>query len=138
MIMWAVLMCVLFILAFAGILYLSNRIGHFSFFRNLAHGKKRLAMFYGFLVTAVFTAAIWFLWGSMNAIVCVLHLLIFWLISDGIFSFIKKHQGGFFQVLRRDHSHCFYCMLPWHWLVSGASCVGEKLPDPDRERSRES
>lgn len=42
MIMWAVLMGVLFILAFAGILYLSNRIGHFSFFRNLAHGKNVL------------------------------------------------------------------------------------------------
>lgn len=107
MIMWAVLMGVLFILAFAGILYLSNRIGHFSFFRNLAHGKKRLAMFYGFLVTAVFTAAIWFLWGSMNAIVCVLHLLIFWLISDGIFSFIKKHRGGLFPGITQGSQPLF-------------------------------
>lgn len=91
--MWAVLMGVLFILVFAGILYLSSRIGRFSFFQKIARGKKRLAMFFGFLVTAVFTAVIWLLWGSMNAIVCVLHLLVFWLISDGIFSLIKKHRG---------------------------------------------
>lgn len=97
MIMWAVLMGVLFILVFAGILYLSSRIGRFSFFQKLARGKKRLAMFFGFLVTAVFTAVIWFLWGSMNAIVCVLHLLVFWLISDGIFSLIKKRRGKIFS-----------------------------------------
>ncbi len=93
--MWAVLMGVLFILVLAGILYLSSRIGRFSFFQKLARGKKRLAMFFGFLVTAVFTAVIWLLWGSMNAIVCVLHLLVFWLISDGIFSLIKKRRGKF-------------------------------------------
>ena len=97
MIMWAVLMVVLFVLAFAGILYLSNRIGHFSFVRNLSHGKKRLALVYGFLITIVFTAVIWFLWRSMNAIVCVLHLLIFWMISDGIFSLIKKHREKSFS-----------------------------------------
>lgn len=94
--MWAVLMGVLLILLFAGVLYLSSRIGRFSFFQKLARGKKRLAMFFGFLVTAVFTAVIWFLWGSMNAIVCVLHLLVFWLISDGIFSLIKKRRGKIF------------------------------------------
>ena len=53
MIMWAVLMVVLFVLAFAGILYLSNRIGHFSFVRNLSHGKKRLALVYGFHLVSV-------------------------------------------------------------------------------------
>ena len=66
--MWAILMIVLFFSAFAGIIYLINRIGKFGFLNKI----------------------LWVAWGSMNAIVCIMHLIIFWLISDGIFALIKN------------------------------------------------
>lgn len=45
-----------------------------------------------FSAFAGITVILWVAWGSMNAIVCILHLIIFWLISDGIFALIKKRR----------------------------------------------
>ena len=38
--MWAILMIVLFFSAFAGIIYLINRIGKFGFLNKITKGKK--------------------------------------------------------------------------------------------------
>ena len=89
--LWALLMVVLFLLTIGGVLYLANRIGKFAFIRKLAKGKKRIPTLIGFLLAAAVTAVIWLAWGSMNAIICILHLVVFWLISDLIFKLIQKY-----------------------------------------------
>ena len=81
--MWLILMIVLAVLSFAGILYLANRIGKFAFIRK----KTKLT---GLLIAVVYTAVIWMAWGSMNAIVCILHLIVFWMVSEAIFALITK------------------------------------------------
>lgn len=88
--MWMALMIILFALTIAGVCYLANRIGKFALISKLTKEKKAARMLAGFLIAATFTAVIWLAWGSMNAIVCVLHLIVFWLISDGIFALITK------------------------------------------------
>ena len=90
--MWMILMIVLFALTIAGVCYLANRIGKFALIQKLTRGKKVARMLAGLLIAAALTAVIWLAWGSMNAIVCVLHLIIFWLVSDGIFALIKKRR----------------------------------------------
>ncbi|MDD6662129.1 MAG: metallophosphoesterase [Lachnospiraceae bacterium] len=85
-------MIVLFALTIAGVCYLANRIGKFALIQKLTRGKKVARMLAGLLIAAALTAVIWLAWGSMNAIVCVLHLIIFWLVSDGIFALIKKRR----------------------------------------------
>ena len=47
--MWAILMIVLFFSAFAGIIYLINRIGKFGFLNKITKGKKWLRI----LISAV-------------------------------------------------------------------------------------
>ena len=89
--LWTLLMVVLFLLTIGGVLYLANRIGKFAFIRKLAKGKKRIPTLIGFLIAAAVTAVIWLVWGSMNAIICILHLIVFWLISDLIFKLIQKY-----------------------------------------------
>ena len=44
----------------------------------------------GLLIAVVYTAVIWMAWGSMNAIVCILHLIVFWMVSEAIFALITK------------------------------------------------
>lgn len=83
-------MIVLFLLTIAGILYLANRIGKFTFIKKLTKGKKRFQTPTGLLIAATITAIIWIAWGSMNAIICILHLIVFWMVSDLIFYLIKK------------------------------------------------
>ena len=64
-------MIVLFLLTIAGILYLANRIGKFTFIKKLTKGKKRFQTLTGLLIAATITAIIWIAWGSMNAIICI-------------------------------------------------------------------
>lgn len=85
-----VLMIVLYVMVFAGIIFLADRIGHFDFVKKIAGGKKKIAILLGVLPIMFVSAILWFAWGSMNFIVCILHLLVFWIISDGIFALIKK------------------------------------------------
>ena len=90
--MWAILMVVLFLLTVAGILYLSGRIRKFTFIVKLTKEKKRTGILLGLLIPVLLTAILWIIWGSMNAIICVLHLIVFWLLSDGIFALITKYR----------------------------------------------
>ena len=83
-------MIVLFISTIAGILYLANRIGKFAIIQKFTKGKKLRSTIIGLVIAVALTAIIWLAWGSMNAIICVLHLIVFWLISDGIFALFKK------------------------------------------------
>ena len=89
--MWALLMIVLILLTILGVGYLANRIGKFSFIQKISKGKKKISILIGLSMAVVLTLVLWLLWGSMNAIICVLHLIIFWMVSDLIFSLIKKY-----------------------------------------------
>lgn len=90
--MWTILMLVLFILAFAGILYLADRISKFYILKKLTKGKRKTGILAGVAIMAVLTALLYRMWGSMNAIICILHLLVFWILSDVIFALIKKFR----------------------------------------------
>lgn len=90
--MWTILMLVLFILAFAGILYLADRISKFYILKKLTKGKRKTGILVGVAIMAVLTALLYRMWGSMNAIICILHLLAFWILSDVIFALIKKFR----------------------------------------------
>lgn len=83
-------MIVLFLVSIVGIIYLANRISKFYFVKNVAKQRKWFSFIIGFLVVVLVTAIIWKAWGSMNAIVCIIHLIVFWMISDAIFAIVKK------------------------------------------------
>ena len=80
--MWALLMIVLILLTILGVGYLANRIVKFSFIQKISKGKKKISILIGLSMAVVLTLVLWRLWGSMNAIICVLHLIIFWMVSD--------------------------------------------------------
>ena len=58
--------------------------------RKITKGKKGFSTLTGLLIAVVYTAVIWMAWGSMNAIVCILHLIVFWMVSEAIFALITK------------------------------------------------
>lgn len=114
--MWAILMIVLFFSAFAGIIYLINRIGKFGFLNKITKGKKWLRILIGAVLVCGITVILWVAWGSMNAIVCILHLIIFWLISDGIFALIKKRRK---RSLKRYYAGAVALVFTIGYLGSG-------------------
>ncbi len=73
----------------AGFVYLTGRISAFGFIKKLSKDKKILkyAISAGFIVLT--GGIIWLVWNGINAIICLLHLVIFWLLCD-LFIFIGK------------------------------------------------
>ena len=90
MILWAVLMAVLFAAFIGGIFYLISRLRKFQWMRKAAGSKKKLEILFGAVIVIIPAAIIWVAWGQMNAIICILHLIVFWAVSDGIFALVKK------------------------------------------------
>ena len=114
--MWAILMIVLFFSAFAGIIYLISRIGKFGFLNKITKGKKWLRILISAVLVCGITVILWVAWGSMNAIVCIMHLIIFWLISDGIFALIKKRRK---RSLKRYYAGAVALVFTIGYLGSG-------------------
>lgn len=114
--MWAILMIVLFFSAFVGIIYLINRIGKFGFLNKITKGKKWLRILISAVLVCGITVILWVAWGSMNAIVCIMHLIIFWLISDGIFALIKKRRK---RSLKRYYAGAVALVFTIGYLGSG-------------------
>lgn len=97
MILWAVLMVVLFIAFIGGIFYLIGRLRKFQWMRKAAGGKKKLEILLGAVIVIIPAAIVWVAWGQMNAIICILHLIVFWAVSDGIFALVKKSRKKEFK-----------------------------------------
>lgn len=73
------------------------------------------------LAAALPAAVIWLAWGYMNAIICLLHLALFWLLSDALFALLKRlHGKPWAAVLRRAHGPAAHGRLSFGRLGAGA------------------
>ena len=90
--LWFILILSLLALTGAGILFLAGRIGRFAFIRKLSGNRNALSYLLGLAAAILSTAIIWLSIGFMNAIVCMLHLVIFWIVWDVIFQIVQKRQ----------------------------------------------
>ena len=82
--MWiAIIACLLAAFA-AGLVFISFRAAEFDFVLRLTGGRKGPARLICLAVFAALTAALWLAWNMMNAVVCMIHLIVFWLLCDGV------------------------------------------------------
>ena len=81
--MWiAIIGCLLAAFA-SGLIFISFRAAEFGLVQRLVRGKRAPARLLCLAVFAALTAALWLLWNMMNAVVCMVHLILFWLLCDG-------------------------------------------------------
>ncbi len=88
--MWFAIIGALFAASSAGLLYLSFRAAHFGFVKKLAGGRRSIARLISFFAFAALTALLWLLFGMMNAVVCLIHLVVFFLLCDLISAIVSK------------------------------------------------
>ena len=82
--MWiAIIACLLAAFA-AGLVFISFRAAEFDFVLRLTGGRKGPVRLICLAVFAALTAALWLTWNMMNAVVCMIHLIVFWLLCDGV------------------------------------------------------
>lgn len=91
--MWTLIFGGLAAATIFGTLYLAGRVAKFSVIKKLTKGKRAA----GFLIGIVFVAAVILLLretiGDINAEICIVHLVVIWLICDGISRLAEKKRG---------------------------------------------
>lgn len=95
--MWTIIFAAVLIAAVAGIIFLVNRLCKLNLVNIISKGNKRAGRWISIVLLLVIFGAIWLLWGSVNAIICLLHLAVFWLLCDGIVWGIRRVRGKEFR-----------------------------------------
>lgn len=85
--LWMTLFFMLIAGTLGGLAYLINRLGKFGVFQRLPKYKSLTAR--ATAVLAVF-ALLSYALNLMNAVICLLHLVFFWLICDAAFALVKR------------------------------------------------
>ena len=62
------------------------------------------------------TAIMWVLWGNINAVICLIHLFVFWIVGDGIFYVIRKIRK---KPFRRYYAGAVAILFTIGWLSVG-------------------
>ncbi len=115
--MWIALIGCMSLLVLGGILYLTFRSTKFSFVRKLSGGRKWLSRLICFLFYLTLTAFLWLIWNLMNALVCLIHLVLLWILCDiiaWIVSKIRHHQPRFYWAGLAATVLCIL-YLAWGW-----------------------
>lgn len=88
--MWQVIMMLLLLAEIASFLYLASRIYRFGFVKRISHGNKRIGIAVCLAMVLLLFIGLWLLMGYMNAAICILHVVAFSLIFEGIFLLAGK------------------------------------------------
>ena len=74
----------------AGLLYISFRAARFSAVLRLTRGKKGPARLLCLTFFGALTALLWAALNMMNAVVCLIHLVVFWMLCDLVSFIVSK------------------------------------------------
>lgn len=90
MLLW--IMIFIFVIISAGIafFYLANCIIRFSFVQKIAKSRRFVEFIIGAAIVLIAAAALYLIWDTVNTIICLLHLAIFFLIGDLVFFITRK------------------------------------------------
>lgn len=90
--MWALIFGSIIVGTVLGILYLVSRFARFSIVHKWAKERKIIRFLLGFIPVVLILLVIWMTMGIINAMICILHLMVIWLICDGISRVIEKRR----------------------------------------------
>ena len=97
MALWIFLMAFLIFASLAGTFFLIRCVRKFGFVAKLGHGKKAAEWAISAALVLIPTAVIWLVFGYMNAIIVLLHAVVFSLLSELVFFIIRKARKKAFK-----------------------------------------
>ena len=89
---WIIIFIVVIFLAAIGFFYLASRFYKFRLTEKLSKGRKKLRIALSIFPVLLILFTIWLALGSVDAVVCLLHLCVFWLLSDLVSLIIQKNH----------------------------------------------
>lgn len=96
--MWILIFGSVLLGAAAAVLYLASRFTRFSIISRVVRSRKRVVrLLAGFLPVILIFLGIWLFLGAVNAMVCMMHLAVIWLLCDGISRIAEKKRKKQFE-----------------------------------------
>ena len=77
--MWYLIIGALLMAFAGGIIYISFRAANLEPVKRLTRGRKGSARLFCLALVIALAALLWRIWNLMNATVCIVHLVLFWL-----------------------------------------------------------
>ncbi len=114
--LWILMFAGLLLVGFASFIYLIRRVHRFHFVCTLAHGRSATEWIFSTVFVVLPAALSWFLWGYMNTIICLLHLVLFWLLCDAVCHRIQKNRK---RTFRRYYAGMAAILLTITYLSAG-------------------
>lgn len=118
MFMWYIILFFLIVFTGLAFLYLARRMAHFSLITSLNKKGRKYHVNFGFLIIATGFAILWIFLNLMNAVVCLLYLMLFWFISDLIFGSIhlitKKPFCRYYAGYAAIMASCLVLGIGWY------------------------
>lgn len=114
------------LICIGSVVYLAARVRRFGPIQRLSKKRRALSWLIGFALVLIPTAALCLLWTPLNMAVCLLHLTLFWLLSDLVFALIRRLRHAAFK---RYWAGLAALILSVAWLSMGwvqANCVWRK------------
>jgi len=91
--LWGLLFGGLYLFAIISALVCAKKFSKFGFIKKLTHENKKLGFLAGFLIMGVIFGILALLMSTINIVIVFLHLLVFWLIIDGLWKLLEKKSG---------------------------------------------
>ena len=126
MLAWMMMMGLIGLICIGSVVYLAARVRRFGPMQRLSQKRRALSWLIGFALVLVPAAALCLLWTPLNMAVCLLHLTLFWLLSDLVFTLIRRLQHTTFK---RYWAGLAALIVSVGWLTMGwvqANCVWQK------------
>ena len=117
--MWIILFVILIVSTFAGLVYLTNRIAKFDFMLKLSHGNVKLLYFFSLILVLAIFGVLCLGLNLMNAVIVLLHLMVFWLLCDFVFGIAEHYNTQSFSHYYAGYAAVFLTLtaLGFGWFL---------------------
>lgn len=139
MLLWLFIFAGMLLAGVAGVVYLVRKIHRFRLPNTLAGDRRGLSWLFSTLLVAVPFVVLWLVWGMMNAAICLLHLVVFWLdLGTGCSGWSRRRADGAFRRYSAGLvAILFSGGLPGLGLVPGQPRLADQLHHPDPTKRRQ-
>ena len=117
--MWVFIMLAMFLAVLGSFFYVTRRISQFRFMERVSKGRKWLRILESLVPVLAMFGVLWYTMGMMDALICMIHLVIIWLLCDGVTALLHKKTGKPAKWSRQEVAGLFAIILTAGYLICG-------------------
>lgn len=117
--MWVFIMLAMFLAVTWFLFYVTRRISQFRFMERVSKGRKWLRILESLVPVLAMFGVLWYTMGMMDALICMIHLVIIWLLCDGVTALLQQKDRQTCKWSRQEVAGLFAIILTAGYLICG-------------------